>query len=56
MSQPRDDWGPALQKHRDEAWEAHKTHGTSMGGHLKLPKKLGVAYHVGKDNDAVAYD
>ncbi|WP_411025370.1 hypothetical protein, partial [Salmonella sp. s55004] len=35
MSNPRDSWGPALQKHRQEAWETHIAHGTTMGGKLE---------------------
>ncbi|XP_071821966.1 sodium- and chloride-dependent glycine transporter 2-like isoform X2 [Apostichopus japonicus] len=32
MSNPREEWGPAVQKFRDEAWEVHYNHGTTMGG------------------------
>ncbi|XP_072017751.1 sodium- and chloride-dependent glycine transporter 1-like [Amphiura filiformis] len=50
MSNPSDEWGPALQIHRNEAWEVHKEHGTSMGGLLALPGGLGMQYTPGPDN------
>ena len=53
ISQPKDEWGPALQMHRDEAWEVHKTHGTTMGGALQLANQSNmnaVKYSTGNDN------
>ncbi|XP_070531963.1 sodium- and chloride-dependent glycine transporter 1-like [Ptychodera flava] len=43
MSSPTASWGPALQHHRQEAWEMHKRGGTTMGGKLELPKKSKAA-------------
>ncbi|XP_072017750.1 sodium- and chloride-dependent glycine transporter 2-like [Amphiura filiformis] len=58
MSSPTDNWGPALQQFRDEAWEVHKAHGTTMGGALKLPGAMPVQYtpdgEVGLEN--IAYE
>ncbi|XP_072017386.1 sodium- and chloride-dependent neutral and basic amino acid transporter B(0+)-like [Amphiura filiformis] len=37
MTNPRPNWGPALQKHRNKAWKVHRRHGTTMGGKKYLP-------------------
>ncbi len=56
MASPRPNWGPALQRHRDEAWEVHRTHGTTMGGNQKKTETSGMKYSAneksGKDNTA----
>ncbi|PIK62057.1 putative sodium- and chloride-dependent glycine transporter 2 [Apostichopus japonicus] len=34
ISNPGPDWGPAVQKFREDAWGIHLQHGTTMGGDL----------------------
>ncbi|PIK47109.1 putative sodium- and chloride-dependent neutral and basic amino acid transporter B(0+) isoform X1 [Apostichopus japonicus] len=36
ISNPGPDWGPAVQKFREDAWGIHLQHGTTMGGDLIL--------------------
>ena len=55
MSSPHPEWGPALQIHRNEAWEVHKSHGTTMGGVLQSPGALGMSYTPGR-NGQVEYE
>ncbi|XP_072017753.1 sodium- and chloride-dependent neutral and basic amino acid transporter B(0+)-like [Amphiura filiformis] len=55
MSKPRGTWGPALQKFRDEAWEVHLNHGTTMGGNKEKTDSHGVKYSADKGADNAAY-
>lgn len=44
MSNPTPEWGPAVQKFRNEAWNVHYQHGTTMGGQLVPPGGKGIGH------------